>query len=153
MTHRTYAEIGKHLLSGWGCDDNGDLSAKIKLLQPDRVTVCLLAFIANELQDINREVNWFRHMLREDITASNKKAMSDKSKNAEDGMLQWMLGHRGDMRIEDMDHSKLSVRARKALRRSEITLRSQITRESLENIKNCGEQTIRDLLEWAEGKL
>jgi hypothetical protein len=46
----------------------------------------------------------------------------------------------------------LGIRAQKAIARAGITSFDEVTRDRLAGVKNCGEVTIRQLLDWAASK-
>lgn len=148
MTHRKFKEIGNHLVSGWGVDDGGELDKKIMAMPIDLKMCCLLAVIVDELRDIAQGVSTVRYRLYAS-QESSKKQLPIEDHPIADGMLRWMRGSVGDKPIAEMDRSKLGIRAIKALIRSGVKFRSQITREAFEEVKNCGETTIAELLEWA----
>jgi DNA-directed RNA polymerase alpha subunit len=54
-----------------------------------------------------------------------------------------------DKPLASMNVDELSVRARKTLRRANITMKSQIMRATLEEQRNCGVTTANEILDWA----
>lgn len=149
MTHRTFAEIGDAIArNGWGRDDGGNFGGTIQVLKADERSVCLLAAAVIEIGRLSEEIRTMRHACFS-RPARNGEAREFGS-NVADATLAWLAKSSGDVPVDDMDTDSLSVRARGVLLRSGIRVRSQITPEALAGVRNCGEVTMQELVEWAE---
>ena len=147
MTHRTFRELGNYLADEWGYDDGGELETQIKTMPSERRMYCLLAAVVGQLRDMHREISNLRYSMNRLPEPPQEAEPRDV---VADGMLKWMCVSMGDKLVSEMDDSQLSPRARKALRRANVLMLSQITAERFEGIKYCGQVTINEIVEWAK---
>lgn len=135
-----YESLGANIVNSWGVSSRVDRVDTIKGLNDKSKTLCVLAAIHRQLQNIHIEL-WKQ---RKPV----KTAAAESEHPVADGMLQWMTGN-VDIPIDRMDQSKLGPRARDALRYSGIKFRSQITPDAFTGIPNCGKITINELMKWS----
>ena len=138
MGFRSYKEIGIELLN-WGTEDNGNFREHIRTLSTEQKIGCLLIAAVSHLKNIEISLLNLRIALREKKTGSS----------VSDGAIYW-LTHSKDKRVDQMDKSTLSVRARKVIEQADIRFRSEVTEKNLDGRRNCGAKTMRELLEWAK---
>jgi len=106
-----------------------------------RKAVCLLSALIGELKQLRSEVNSFRHEQRQ----------VEKPDDPSDGMLAALRGTTGDRLIEECsDYRMLSVRARKTLWKLGLKYVSELDRQKLIEVKNCGQYTTDELMEFRD---
>jgi hypothetical protein len=110
--------------------------------------ICLLAAAVSELKQLRQQM---RQQMRQPARPDSKKKESPTVNNpVADGMLAMFTGQKPIAdEITPEDKKRLTVRARKALVRAGVTMRSEVTRERFDEVRNCGQTTIAELLEWA----
>ena len=148
--HISRSQIGK-AIPGYGSINDLSLDDRVKgaLLQPAVETNCLLSAIVSLLQDMHRTLN-------------NIECVIDRSDESEsdpsDGMLSAMQSsvatQRGDtvLSSEFISSFNLSVRARRAIRRSGIKYLSELTRDAMTGMRGCGHVTINEIISKLHGK-
>jgi hypothetical protein len=145
--HQFYKELGNSFAKSWGFDDGGDLDKTIRQLDHEKLVVSLLSSIANSLLLIRNELKG--------VIDTNERSMQEQKKKESqsdalaDGLLLATRELLGDVPIEKMDLSKLSLRARKALKRSGLKMRSQITKDAMMQVRGCWVTTSDELVQWA----
>lgn len=137
MIHE-YSKLGKNMSSSWGFSrENEPVNDVIKSLTESQKLICLMAAVVEEVKSL-------RSAIRE---LKPPKELKDDSPSS--GMLEALRVAMGDVDIRKaMSSEKLSVRARRAIYRLEIKHVSEITRERLAGIRQCGEKTICELLDF-----
>jgi hypothetical protein len=139
--HREFADVGKTIaFNHWGRDDKDDLHEFIRSMNQDERQTCLLAAIANQLSSLRYELIELR-------TRPSPRPPKQINPVA-DGLLKTLRLSRGDIELSECDQSKLSVRSRNILSGGDFTYLSEITEESLRDVRNCGTKTIQEIMEW-----
>ena len=148
--HISRSEIGK-AIPGYGSINDLSLDDRVKdaLLQPVVETNCLLAAMVSIMQEIHKTLYSI-----ECAIGGNDESESDPS----DGMLSAMqtsiATQRGDtvLSSEFISSFNLSVRARRAIRRSGIKYLSELTRDAMTGMRGCGHVTINEIISKLHGK-
>lgn len=140
----SFAEIGKRIANrGWNLRDTED---HIKNLPPVSQQNCLMAALLEEIRG-----------LRRDIAVTGRQAKQESPKEYKgnaiaDGMIVSWSVSRGDIPVpqtyKELRDAGLGVRARKAVIRSGAEFLSQLNEESLADLRNCGETTVKEIVEW-----
>lgn len=155
MTHRSFRELGDMLANNWGFDDSGDVDSVIKLMPNDQRLYCLMAAVVHQLRIANAELSNIRStadflMLQDRVASRVNKAQAPKESNpVSDGIFRWLRMEEGDLPLDSLDPSSLSIRARKSLSRGNFTMRSQLTIDNLLAVRNCGITTANEIRAWA----
>lgn len=149
MGFKRFSAMGHRIATSWGTDSKASIDEAIKDMPDDKMLLCLAASAVAELRGVLSSINELNMDLKREIR-SLKNPRSDECHAVANGLLLCLKVGRPDVAIADMDKSKLGIRARKALIRSGIKMRSEVTRESLEGVKNCGGITIAELIKWAD---
>lgn len=139
MSHRTFHEVGFALSRSWGRDDGGNFEALVKSLSPNEANKCLLAAAVSVLLDIRQG--------QQDARAKARSAPATAEHPTSDGMLLAIRVSSGDTLIHDhKNFHSLSVRARGTIRRGGWKFVSEINRDGLMDVMNCGTATAAEIL-------
>jgi hypothetical protein len=146
MVHRSLQELGnRKVLENWGFDDKANLYETIKNLTHEEEVRCFLAAIVDQLMTTNRSL----FVLRSSQSSENNH--ENAGNPVSDGIFHFLRRALNDKPIaEQLKLHCPSVRARKALAKSGLKFCSEVTRENLQGIKDCGVTTIHELEEWAK---
>ena len=142
-----FCEIGKRICDEFGQDTRGAINREISKMSNERLAVCLLAAVVDELIELRKDVRT--------TCTPPKKTATIESHPVSDGMIQSIRSAIGDCCIlqafdETREFNRLSVRSRRLLMASKLRYVSEITRENLIYISGCGKKTMNEILAWAD---
>lgn len=151
MGFELYAQLGREIVSGWGIEKHGKSNSQmIEGMDAERKALCVLAALVEGVKSLNHSVL---------LSASGPrptpagKTHEDHSANA---MLAVLTGRHIGVGIPDgypeikKRFPGLSYRAIKAIRKiqeSGITHTSQLTKDSLLELRNVGMTTACEIME------
>lgn len=153
-----YTNLGRVLChNGWGKERTSEDQA-IRAMDNAETSLCLLAYASLELSRIKACL--------QDIEINSRRPKEDFASAMADGYLKvlksrpgvpgevpdGMVGIDGPIPMDEA-MAELSVRARKFIRRNDLTRLSDITHERVMDAKNCGVGTAVELVAWRDQKM
>lgn len=132
--YRPYRELGKRIAAAWGLDSPHSETTAISEMSSESRVTSLLAAMVVELQNVRMEL----YKCRPPAPIEIEHPVSD-------GIIRVI---RND-KLLPKDLTPLSIRAINILERSQLKYVSELTMDTLMQLRNCGHTTAYEIMEWA----